>query len=137
MQDGKAAMANGAAARVFGETFSTVAEAAFMTSGQQFRSYHGPSVAHPPPARDGHPSAAPPAAVPPRLVAVLAPCLRPYDAAVWSHPLPLSLLLAAPGSRDSVSLLLVFTGTASGPTDRHERTYRREPRTSGSTALLR
>ncbi len=53
--DGGAAMANGAASRVFGESFSTVAEAAFMSSGQ-FRSYHAPSTAQPQQLQNGDPT---------------------------------------------------------------------------------
>ena len=48
-------MANGAASRVFGDTFSTVAEAAFMSSGQ-FRSYHAPSTAQPQQLQNGDPT---------------------------------------------------------------------------------
>ena len=67
------AMANGAASRAFGDTFSTVAEAAFMNSGH-FRSYRAPSTAQPQQLQNGNPT---PVTVP---AALRASCSdRPLD----------------------------------------------------------
>lgn len=77
--DGGAAMANGAASRVFGDTFSTVAEAAFMNSGQ-FRSYHAPTTAQPQQMQNGSPS--PPNTVPYQSPGMLTRCEAEPK---WTH----------------------------------------------------